>query len=147
MESETTSRPWYKKKRYIIPAALLGLPFAFSGGLSGSTSSTAIVPAAPVVEEVAPLSPEIETTASAETAAVDVADTQPAATVKSPSENSDTQLSNDNYYTNVDGNEVHSPAYSLDGDVPPGASARRSEERRVGKECVSPCRSRWSPVH
>src|SRR3546814_19404486 len=22
---------------------------------------------------------------------------------------------------------------------------RRSEERRVGKECVSPCRSRWSP--
>src|SRR3546814_19751056 len=22
----------------------------------------------------------------------------------------------------------------------------RSEERRVGKECVSPCRSRWSPV-
>src|SRR3546814_20886574 len=21
----------------------------------------------------------------------------------------------------------------------------RSEERRVGKECVSPCRSRWSP--
>src|SRR3546814_9107664 len=23
--------------------------------------------------------------------------------------------------------------------------AHRSEERRVGKECVSPCRSRWSP--
>src|SRR3546814_19239543 len=23
----------------------------------------------------------------------------------------------------------------------------RSEERRVGKECVSKCRSRWSPVH
>src|SRR3546814_11160724 len=22
-----------------------------------------------------------------------------------------------------------------------------SEERRVGKECVSPCRSRWSPYH
>src|SRR3546814_15765532 len=29
-----------------------------------------------------------------------------------------------------------------------GARARtRSEERRVGKECVSPCRSRWSPYH
>src|SRR3546814_19315200 len=26
----------------------------------------------------------------------------------------------------------------------PGA---RSEERRVGKECVSTCRSRWSPYH
>src|SRR3546814_16715553 len=23
----------------------------------------------------------------------------------------------------------------------------RSEERRVGKECVSPCRSGWSPYH
>src|SRR3546814_12750931 len=27
------------------------------------------------------------------------------------------------------------------GDYP------RSEERRVGKECVSTCRSRWSPYH
>src|SRR3546814_11779181 len=25
--------------------------------------------------------------------------------------------------------------------------AYRSEERRVGKECVSTCRSRWSPYH
>src|SRR3546814_6542993 len=25
--------------------------------------------------------------------------------------------------------------------------AGRSEERRVGKECVSTCRSRWSPMH
>src|SRR3546814_17468356 len=27
------------------------------------------------------------------------------------------------------------------------ASSARSEERRVGKECVSTCRSRWSPYH
>src|SRR3546814_1099595 len=26
-------------------------------------------------------------------------------------------------------------------------TAIRSEERRVGKECVSTCRSRWSPYH
>src|SRR3546814_1342189 len=26
-------------------------------------------------------------------------------------------------------------------------NADRSEERRVGKECVSTCRSRWSPYH
>src|SRR3546814_19289887 len=26
-------------------------------------------------------------------------------------------------------------------------AASRSEERRVGKECVSTCRSRWSPYH
>ena len=27
------------------------------------------------------------------------------------------------------------------------ADALRSEERRVGKECSEPCRSRWSPYH
>src|SRR3546814_13397484 len=26
-------------------------------------------------------------------------------------------------------------------------AAERSEERRVGKECVSPCGSRWLPYH
>src|SRR3546814_11236582 len=33
-----------------------------------------------------------------------------------------------------------SPLYDRIVDV-------RSEERRVGKECVSTCRSRWSPYH
>src|SRR3546814_1886673 len=28
-----------------------------------------------------------------------------------------------------------------------GTLQGRSEERRVGKECVSTCRSRWSPYH
>src|SRR3546814_14212439 len=28
-----------------------------------------------------------------------------------------------------------------------GGAYIRSEERRVGKECVSTCRSRWSPYH
>src|SRR3546814_5450907 len=28
-----------------------------------------------------------------------------------------------------------------------GRTGFRSEERRVGKECVSTCRSRWSPYH
>src|SRR3546814_10950314 len=28
-----------------------------------------------------------------------------------------------------------------------GVGIDRSEERRVGKECVSTCRSRWSPYH
>src|SRR3546814_5165637 len=32
-------------------------------------------------------------------------------------------------------------------DVGRGIVDRRSEERRVGKECVSTCRSRWSPYH
>src|SRR3546814_20270365 len=29
----------------------------------------------------------------------------------------------------------------------PRVAVDRSEERRVGKECVSTCRSRWSPYH
>src|SRR3546814_14902806 len=29
----------------------------------------------------------------------------------------------------------------------PRKACRRSEERRVGKECVSTCRSRWSTYH
>src|SRR3546814_19401045 len=33
-------------------------------------------------------------------------------------------------------------AFGLDQD-----QSQRSEERRVGKECVSTCRSRWSPSH
>src|SRR3546814_13118836 len=40
-------------------------------------------------------------------------------------------------------------------DIPPATFVQRirevvpirSEERRVGKECVSTCRSRWSPYH
>src|SRR3546814_1214198 len=31
--------------------------------------------------------------------------------------------------------------------LPPCRRLGRSEERRVGKECVSTCRSRWSPYH
>src|SRR3546814_10534202 len=35
----------------------------------------------------------------------------------------------------------------LSGSQPVELSVERSEERRVGKECVSTCRSRWSPYH
>src|SRR3546814_4981633 len=37
------------------------------------------------------------------------------------------------------------PAPARGGRAP--AAVARSEERRVGKECVSTCRSRWSPYH
>src|SRR3546814_13445131 len=42
------------------------------------------------------------------------------------------------------------PQAELQGKVEKSAqfsAALRSEERRVGKECVSTCRSRWSPDH
>src|SRR3546814_20354380 len=39
------------------------------------------------------------------------------------------------------------PFRSLPFHVRSAARNVRSEERRVGKECVSTCRSRWSPYH
>ena len=46
------------------------------------------------------------------------------------------------------------PVYNILGEVhtygdlkADSDSLARSEERRVGKECVSTCRSRWSPYH
>jgi hypothetical protein len=41
-----------------------------------------------------------------------------------PASQTNSQLDNNNHYTNVDGNEVHSPANSVDGSVPAGASAK-----------------------
>src|SRR3546814_11896145 len=35
--------------------------------------------------------------------------------------------------------------HSVDPAYREGGNCSRSEERRVGKECVSTCRSRWSP--
>src|SRR3546814_16678433 len=35
--------------------------------------------------------------------------------------------------------------YGIDLLASPGGGYDRTEERRVGKECVSKCRSRWSP--
>src|SRR3546814_4648526 len=46
------------------------------------------------------------------------------------------------------------PSYlfpDMEGEAPPdplfGQTPTKTEERRVGKECVSTCRSRWSPYH
>src|SRR3546814_17144410 len=39
------------------------------------------------------------------------------------------------------------PAPALDVFVGRNGEDARSEERRVGKECVSTCRSWWSPYH
>src|SRR3546814_19919225 len=38
-------------------------------------------------------------------------------------------------------------AYAPNGKAQAAKPLQRSEERRVGKECVSTCRSRWWPYH
>src|SRR3546814_5333152 len=48
----------------------------------------------------------------------------------------------------IDAADCHqSPKHQIMGEENPSDSRQRSEERRVGKECVSTCRSRWSPYH
>src|SRR3546814_15816234 len=48
----------------------------------------------------------------------------------------------------VNGLVVHVPLQSVAVVTSRDFDAdQRSEERRVGKECVSTCRSRWSPYH
>src|SRR3546814_5147845 len=42
--------------------------------------------------------------------------------------------------------EAHAGNPVISAELPPRDDGR-SEERRVGKECVSTCRSRWSPYH
>src|SRR3546814_7341786 len=54
-------------------------------------------------------------------------------------------------------NVIYAPPLKADGSPYPDSPGlgnaykdgfgSRSEERRVGKECVSTCRSRWSPYH
>src|SRR3546814_11589642 len=45
------------------------------------------------------------------------------------------------------GAKDHERAVDREADIHHRSTDRRSEERRVGKECVSTCRSRWSPNH
>jgi hypothetical protein len=65
-------------------------------------------------------SPETSSVSPVQDQIYQVQTKQPLPVVSQPSQSK--QLSNDNYYTNVDGNEVHSPAYS--DSVPAGASAQ-----------------------
>jgi hypothetical protein len=96
-----TQRPWYKKKRYIISAIILGLIWVYSTG----TETTP----APIVEDAQVAYPTV--------APVQV----PAPIAPARTFQPEPALSNDNYYTNTYGNEVHSPAYA--DSVPSGASA------------------------
>src|SRR3546814_17027675 len=45
--------------------------------------------------------------------------------------------------------EIYATAFEVEPKwlVEAASRRQRSEERRVGKECVSTCRSRWSPDH
>src|SRR3546814_16357364 len=59
-----------------------------------------------------------------------------------------TEIGNERKYDLYDLNIERAPPLverRMRGEI--SARTDRSEERRVGKECVSRCRSRWSPHH
>lgn len=100
---DNPNKKWYQKKRFIIPAIALAIIIGLnSGGNSPKQSVTA---------------PQNQGTYSTYK--------QPASAIKAvetPSQNNN--LSNNNSYVNVDGNTVHSPAYSQNGQAPDGATAQ-----------------------
>lgn len=91
---------WLKKKRFYIPLGAIVFIIAVASAQSPSQTPT-------------PTQQLIQTPAAQKVEA-------PTVPTASPFSSAD-ELSNDNYYTNVEGNEVHSPAYS--SGVPAGASA------------------------
>lgn len=91
---EQKNKPWYQKKRYLVPLGII-LLFTFVGVGNADKSPTPVSPS--------PVS-HIQKTP------------QPAPPIVN------SNLSNNNYYTNVSGNQVHSPAYS--NTLPIGASAK-----------------------
>src|SRR5216110_3673641 len=60
------------------------------------------------------------------------------------------EISSRDWSSDVCSSDLLSSSWASSSPVEPPArptSNTRSEERRVGKECVSLCRSRWSPYH
>ena len=104
-------KSWYKKKRYIIPLATFALILIFTGN-SDSTQNSKLESSANHLNKeysIPQLSPAQQSTNDLIL--------KTSATSPAPANG----LSNDNYYTNINNNQVHSPAYS--NSVPAGASA------------------------
>lgn len=96
------TRKWYQKKRYLVPLVLFTSYALASSGNSAPQTQPSVNTFTPTQQEYKPI----------------------VAPPYAPPVQSSPQLSNDNYYTNVSGNTVHSPAYTSDNSVPAGASAR-----------------------
>ena len=101
------NRKWFQKKRFLIPAGIILFLILLSlfGGTSEQPTKQIDTLEAPKVEN-----PET-------TEAVDL-EINTNKTQQMPS----IGLSNDNYYINVDGETVHSPAYAP--SIPAGATAK-----------------------
>lgn len=125
---EFSKKPWYKKKRYIIPLAAAALIII---GANSNNPPSQSQPQAKSGQTVQIQKPAV---AGASTLAPQSQqDVQPAPQVQDPAPVLQPQqppapssLSNDNYYTNSQGDTIHSPAYNQpDNSVAPaGATAQ-----------------------
>lgn len=92
------------------------------GGFAGLWLMGAMLPSPAPTPAVVPVQTS-EATAALEAKPAEPSTETAKPTVQTKKETpADIPLSNNNYYTNVDGNQVHSPAYAP--NVPQGASAR-----------------------
>lgn len=106
-----------KTAGYILGAGLLGVVgLGMLGDTPASATPSAQVAAPAQAVTVENLPPVSDFAASAQV------ETKQKAVEPAPKPKAEPELSNDNYYTNVDGNQVHSPAYAP--SQPSGASAR-----------------------
>lgn len=109
------TRHWYKKKRYLIPIGVVALLTLSDSGNTPQNHPT---------EVVSPVTRQTEVRANTTSQGLQAPVSPEGITQKSvtPSTYTGSGLSNDNYYTNSVGNQVHSPAYS--NTAPEGASAQ-----------------------
>ena len=108
----SSDRPWYKKKGYLIPLVLVASLVIGSAISADPIQQSPVQPAAVVEAQL----PSVQPIVPSQQVSI------PAPTKQTVAQPQPSTLSNDTYYTNVDGNRVHSPAYS--NTVPTGASAQ-----------------------
>jgi hypothetical protein len=114
------------KKTLLVIAALLGITFI---GQSLTLNTTKVVPVSvsptpSVTKNVQGAENSVTSTPTVTLTPTNTPTPTPQPTIQiyyQPSPTPTSGLSNDNSYTNVDGNQVHSPAYS--NTVPAGATA------------------------
>lgn len=130
------------KNKKIILGLIIGIPLFF-GIIGASHSPTSSVKSAAKSRTaqltISPVKNSTVTTAKVTTVPTTTPTPIPTATpiptkyiaptqyippTNPPATNQSNGLSNDNYYTNVNGNQVHSPANSTDGSIPTGATAK-----------------------
>ncbi len=99
-QEQKIEKKWYQKKRYILTLIVLGLIIFSSLGNNTNNSINSVK----------------------NSSYVNQSNYQTVSPTNTDSYSQTDRLSNDNYYTNTYGSEVHSPAYS--NSIPTGASAR-----------------------